>query len=142
MYSQVNKWFETARRQARGASAETPNCWRRRGRPPTKNADKAVASISGVNTGFTAPYTPNSAMNVQSSPIKSLGMTNPASTINAQKSPSRNVGTMVPNSSVNVQKTPPASAGMSEGANMSKDFMDSERKKAIMRELRKQKMGR
>jgi hypothetical protein len=129
MYFQVNKWFETARCQARGASAETPN-WRRRGRPPMKNANQEV------------PYTPNSAMNAQNLPFNNFGMTTLTSTINAQKSPSRSVGMTTPNSAVNGQKTAPASIGTSKSTSISKDFMDSERKKAIMRELRKQKMGR
>lgn len=116
MYIQVNKWFEAARRQARGSSAEMPNGSRRRGRPPTRD--------------------------VQKSPMGSFGMTTPNSVINTQKSPPRGVGMMTPNSAMNVQMTLSASVGTSKGSDTSKDFMDSERKKAIMRELRKQKMGR
>lgn len=159
--SQVNKWFEAARRQARSTSAEMSIGSRRRGRPSTKNANKAVASILGLNATFDAPHTPNSTVNAHQSPTKSFGMTTPNSSINAHKSPPRIVGTMnhnspinaqksppksvgitTPSSAVNVQKTPPASVGTNNSTESSKSLMDSERKKAIMRELRKQKLGR
>ncbi|KAJ3704759.1 hypothetical protein LUZ61_008464 [Rhynchospora tenuis] len=148
-YEQVNKWFEAARRQARGTSEEMSNGLRRRGRPAKTSVNMTVTGISGVHAPSASPLTPNSAMYAQKTLPRNLGMFTPNQDIRGQKSPPRSVGTMYPNSTmtipnpaVNVQKTPPTSVGTSKGTVTPKDFMDSERKKAIMRELRKQKMGR